>query len=318
MEDEWTFVKKRTAAEGAVWVNQDRSRFKRTGDRQLESEAVFQERIAALGYPVPVVLESGSSSGSDPEGFFFVEPSLGPASLHDAAWDAVGGAYGPMPDAVVDAAAAVGVRLLKAQARHAESATGDALNAWVQQAGWTVNVFAENPDLDTPRTRAVLETALDWLGHTPLCWAHYDYGLPNAFPAGVIDWQHHGLAPVGYDTYPALEIIAFKGGTKGYYATPAQRERYTTALDETALHVLGSRPGRHLGEFLLIKCLFFLALMKPADLTNTDKVLKWNYRRTLFTMGVEQYERTGRIDTAAFPSLDDFAAQPEHCRSGGA
>ncbi|MER5571849.1 hypothetical protein ABT083_37665 [Streptomyces goshikiensis] len=52
---------------------------------------MFQERIAALGYPVPVVLESGSSSGSDPEGFFFWEPSLGPASLHDATWLLVSG-----------------------------------------------------------------------------------------------------------------------------------------------------------------------------------------------------------------------------------
>ncbi|MFI8515950.1 phosphotransferase [Streptomyces sp. NPDC085460] len=314
MKDEWTFVKKRTAADGAVWVNQDRSRYRRTGDSQLEAEGAFQQRIAALGYPVPAVLETGFDGAE----FFFVEPSLGPASLHDAAWNAVGGAYGPMPDEVVDEAAAVGARLLAAQAKHPEPATRDALDTWVTKAGWTGNVFAENPDLDTPRNRAVLESALDRLAHTPMCWAHYDYGLPNAFAAGVIDWQHHGLAPVGYDTYPALEIIAFKGGTKGYYATAAQRERYTATLDEAALHVLGSRPSRHLGEFLLIKALFFLALMKPADLTNTGKVTKWNYRRTLFTMGVEQYERTGRIDTAAFPSLDDFAAQPEHCRTGGA
>ncbi|GGY79068.1 hypothetical protein GCM10010363_70020 [Streptomyces omiyaensis] len=314
MKDEWTFVKKRTAAEGAVWVNQDRSKFKRTGDSRLEAEAAFQQRIAALGYPVPAVLETGF----DGTEFFFVEPSLGPASLHDSAWNAVGGAYGPMPDRVVDEAAAVGARLLAAQAKHAEPATRTALDTWVTEAGWTANVFAENPDLDTPHTRAVVDSALDRLAHTPMCLAHYDYGLPNAFPSGVIDWQHHGLAPVGYDTYPALEIIAFKGGTKGYFATAAQRERYTAALDEAALHVLGSKPGRHLGEFLLIKALFFLALMKPADLTDTDKVLKWDYRRTLFTMGVEQYERTGRIDTASFPSLDDFAAQPEHCRTGGA
>lgn len=314
MKDEWTFVKKRTAAEGAVWVNQDRSRYRRTGDSRLKAEAAFQQRIAALGYPVPAVLETGSVGAE----FFFVEPSLGPASLHDTAWNAVGGAYGPMPDAVVDAAAAVGAQLLDAQAKHAKPATRAALHSWFEEAGWAGNVFAENPDLDTPHTRAVVDAALDRLSHTPMCWAHYDYGLPNTFPTGVIDWQHHGLAPVGYDTFPALEIIAFKGGTKGYYATGAQRERYVATLDEAALHVLGTRPGRHLGEFLLIKALFFLALMKPADLTNTAKVLKWNYRRTLFTMGVEQYERTGRIDTRTFPSLDDFAAQPEHCRTGGA
>ncbi|MEV6250709.1 hypothetical protein AB0M38_31755 [Streptomyces sp. NPDC051742] len=157
------------------------------------------------------------------------------------------------------------------------------------------------PDLDTPRTRTVVSGA-----------------LPNTFSAGVIDWQHHGLAPVGYDTYPALEIIAFKGGTKGYYAAQAQRERYVAALDEAARSVLGTKGSRHLPEFLLIKSLFFLALMKPADLTDTAKVLKWTYRRTLFTMAAEQYERTGRIDTGAFPSLDEFAAQSEHCRIGGA
>ncbi|WP_241990022.1 MULTISPECIES: phosphotransferase [unclassified Streptomyces] len=295
-------------------MNQDRSRYRRTGGRQLKSEAMFQQRVAILGYPVPAVLETGSDDAE----FFFVEPSLGPTSLHDAARNAVGDATGPMPDEVVDAAAATGARLLAAQAAHAEPATRDALDTWVTEAGWTGNVFNENPDLDTPHTRVMLETALNRLTYTPMCWAHYDYGLPNAFPAGVIDWQHHGLAPIGYDTYPALEIIAFKGGAKGYYATAAQRERYTAALDEAALRALGTRPGRHLGEFLLVKAMFFLALMKPADLANTDKVLKWHYRRALFTMGVEQYERTGRIDTAAFPSLDDFAAQPEHCRADGA
>ncbi|MFE5595232.1 phosphotransferase [Streptomyces sp. NPDC056549] len=314
MKDEWAFVKKRTAAEGAVWVNQDHSRYRRTGDSRLKAEAAFQQRIAALGYPVPVVLESASDG---PE-FAFVEPSLGAASLHDVAWNAVDGAHLPMPDTVVDDAAAVGARLLEAQAEHARPATRAALRSWVEEAGWTGNVFAENPDLDNPRTHTVLSAALDRLSHTPMCWAHYDYGLPNAFLAGVIDWQHHGLAPVGYDTYPTLEIIAFKGGNKGYYATGAQRAKYTAALDEAALRVLGSRPSRYMPEFLLIKALFFLALMKPADLTDTAKALKWDYRRALFTMGVEQYERAGRIDTATFPSLDDFAPQSEHCRTGDA
>ncbi|WP_164764571.1 hypothetical protein [Streptomyces lydicus] len=40
---------------------------------------------------------------------------------------------------------------------------------------------------------------------------HLDHGLPNVLATGVIDWQHHGLVPLGYDVDLALEITPFKG-----------------------------------------------------------------------------------------------------------
>ncbi|CAM5739741.1 Aminoglycoside phosphotransferase domain-containing protein OS=Streptomyces microflavus OX=1919 GN=Smic_45870 PE=4 SV=1 [Streptomyces microflavus] len=69
----------------------------------------------------------------------------------------------------------------------------DALRRWVEQAGWTRDVFAENPDLDTPRVHAALDRAMDRLDGVPMVWGHLDYGLPNVLPGGVIDWQHHGV-----------------------------------------------------------------------------------------------------------------------------
>lgn len=106
----------------------------------------------------------------------------------------------------------------------------------------------------------------------------------------------------------ALEVIPFKGGAKGYAATPAQRERYLAALDSAA-QAAGTAPvSARLGAFLLAKSLFFLALMRPTDRTRTDKHRKWRYRRHLFLKGLEQYERTGNVDTALFPTQDDFAA----------
>ncbi len=59
-----------------------------------------------------------------------------------------------------------------------------------------------------------------------MCRSHLDYGLPNAYPHAVIDWQHCGPAPLGYDVYPLLEIAAFKGGNRGYQFSPAQRAEY--------------------------------------------------------------------------------------------
>ncbi|MET8538492.1 hypothetical protein ABZV67_44170 [Streptomyces sp. NPDC005065] len=137
---------------------------------------------------------------------------------------------------------------------------------------------------------------------------HLDYGLPNVLPAGVIDWQHHGLVPLGYDVLPALEIIAFKGGNKGYTANPGQRRRYLAVLDDASLNATGQPASQNLGAYLLVKALFFLALMRPTDPSRTDKHLKWQYRRHLFTKGLEQYERTGTVDTALFPGLEEFAA----------
>jgi hypothetical protein len=63
--------------------------------------------------------------------------------------------------------------------------------------------------------------------------------LPNLLVNGVIDWQHHGPIPLGYDVYPALDIVAFKRGGKGYSVSPAQRTAYTNILDETTTDLIG-------------------------------------------------------------------------------
>ena len=136
-----------------------------------------------------------------------------------------------------------------------------------------------------------------------MCDSHLDYGLPNAFPGTVIDWQHHGAAPLGYDVYPMLDIAAFKGGSRGYRFSPEQREAYLAGLDEASTRALGQPLSEHLGDFLLVKCFFFLALMRPADPNRHEKHAKWQYRRALFEMGLEQYESSCVIHTETFPAL---------------
>ncbi|NUK23688.1 aminoglycoside phosphotransferase family protein [Streptomyces lunaelactis] len=302
---DWRFVKKRTAdADGAVYVSADGTRYRRTGGDGLRAEAAFQQMIAALGYPVPSVLEHGELGDGQ---FYVVEESLGGQSMHEMAVESLDGGR-ELSTPVVDQLAEVSARLLHAQAAHPVLPQPGILRQWTVQAGWTHNVFAENPDFDTPRIHAALTRAMDQLDGVPMCWGHLDYGLPNVLPAGVIDWQHHGVMPLGYDVALALEVIPFKGGAKGYAATPAQRERYLAALDSAA-RAAGAEPvSPHLGAFLLVKSLFFLALMRPTDPARVDKHQKWQYRRHLFVKGLEQYERTGDIDTALFPTLDGFAA----------
>ncbi|MFE1028616.1 aminoglycoside phosphotransferase [Streptomyces sp. NPDC058818] len=300
----WRFVKKRTAADGAVYVSADGTRYRRTGGAELQAEAAFQRQIADLDYPVPHLLEEGVT---DDGHYYVVEESLGDQTLHDRAVASLDGSRA-LPDDVTDTAAQVAVRLLRAQAAHLVQPTPGALRQWLDRAGFTQNGFQENPDLDNTRTRAALDHALDHLGTVPLVHGHLDYGLPNVLPAGVIDWQHHGLVPLGYDVLPALEIIAFKGGNKGYTASPDQRHRYLAALDAASLHATGQQVSQHLGAYLLVKALFFLALMRPTDPSRTDKHLKWQYRRHLFMKGLEQYECTGTVDTALFPGLEEFAA----------
>ncbi|MGW1404202.1 hypothetical protein ACWCRF_37545 [Streptomyces sp. NPDC002405] len=147
-----------------------------------------------------------------------------------------------------------------------------------------------------------------------MCESHLDYGMPNAFPAGVIDWQHHVLAPLGYDVYPMLDIAAFKGGNRGYTFTPDQRRTYVQLLDEQAVMLTDGRPlSEHLGDFLLVKCFFFLALMRPSDPdARPDKHAKCQYRCALFSEGLTQYEATGTIGSAAFPTLADFTERLTH------
>jgi aminoglycoside phosphotransferase len=227
---DWQLVKKRTAdADGAVYVSADGTRYRRTGGQALRDEAAFQQMAAALDYPVPRVLEHGEADGT----FYVIEESLGGQSLHEMALASLDGGR-ELSDTVVDQLAQVSARLLYAQATHPVERVLGGLRQWVEQAGWTHNVFAENPDFDTARTHAALARAMDQLDDVPLCWGHLDYGLPNVLPAGVIDWQHHGAMPLGYDVALALEVIPFKGGAKGYTASPGQRERYLAALDSAA------------------------------------------------------------------------------------
>lgn len=269
----------------------------------MRAEAQFQTQVAALGYPVPEVVAAGPEPGG---GWSFTERSAGPSSLHDLAL-ADTRESGRVSAATCQAAAGIGAVLLSAQARHTSAARSESVRAWFAAAGWTASVFAENPDLDTPHTHQVAASALRRLEGLRLCRSHLDYGLPNAYPAAVIDWQHHALAPLGYDVYPALEIVPFKGGNKGYTFTAAQRTAYLERLDAASTGAHGQPLSTYLGEFLLAKCFFFLALMRPTNPeARPDKHIKWQYRRALFREGLAQYEHTGTIDTESFPTLADF------------
>jgi hypothetical protein len=301
----WELIKARTAADdGAVWRSADGSLFKRTGGPEVDAEARFQQQIGALGYPVPEIVGVGTDDTGTHQ---FIERSAGIASLHDLAVKQAS-PEGQLSDELVEAAARISARLLVAQLANPVPGGAQALAEFFTKAAFADNVFAENPDLDTPRVHDAVEKALAQLATVPACRSHMDYGLPNAFPAAIIDWQHHGIAPAGYDVYPMLELVPFKGGAKGYRFTKPQRRSYLAALDAAAVDADAEPLSGFLGAFLLVKCFFFLALMRPADDTRPDKHAKWQYRRALFTTGLEQYESTGTIDTASFPTLAAFTA----------
>lgn len=295
-------VKRRTAAGGAVWRSADGRFYKRTGGESVREEADVQADLAKRGYPVLPVTQHGLDDGI----YFFVEPSAG-ISLHDQAVVSADPS-GVVDDDLVSAAAQISVRLLEAQARNPLAAVPGDPEAWFERAGFVANVRAENPDLDTRRVREIVGRAVRRLRHVPMCRSHLDYGLPNAFPRAVIDWQHHADAPVGYDVYPMLDIAAFKGGGRGYLFSARQRSDYLRELDEACVLLLGTPLSEYQGDFLLVKCFFFLALMRPADPGRRDKYVKWQYRRVLFEIGLEQYASSGAIDTGALPGLAGFAS----------
>lgn len=295
--DDWQFVKTRTATTGgAVWKSADGALYMRTGGEDVQREATFQRRVFQAGYPVPEIV----ASGHGPEGYFFTERSLGSGSLHTEAV-AEARRNGRVSDALVRTAAEVAVQLLQAQASSPTPAV-----PWFESAAFAHSVFEENPDFDTPRIRLVTRRVIDRLSEVPMALGHLDYGLPNVLPAGVIDWQHHGPIPLGYDVYPALDIVAFKGAAKGYDFSPEQRAQYLAALDIASSDLVGRPLSEFLGEFLFIKCFFFLALLRPTDHARPDKHVKWQYRRALFARGIDQYESTGRIDTSTFPTLAEY------------
>lgn len=298
---DWELITLRTASDGgAVWYSPDERLYKRTGGPEVEEEGEYQRLLAGLGFPVPLPVEVGATEKE----CYFTEPEAGTHSLHDLAMAQVPDIGGMVDDVLVDAAATISSRLLQAQAAH--PLKGTRAREWFHRAGFVEEVFAENPDLDTEEIRALIDTAVARLAQVPQCHGHLDYGLPNAFPDAVIDWQHHAPAPLGYDVYPMLDIAAFKGGNRGYTFTPEQRSRYTGVLDDVARQCTGKPLSPYAGDFLLAKCFFFLARMRPKDGASPAKHRKWHYRRTLFIRSAEEYAGTRSIDTAGFPSLADF------------
>ncbi|WP_330479632.1 hypothetical protein OG301_38515 [Streptomyces platensis] len=212
---------------------------------------------------------------------------------------------------MVDLAAEVGGRLLRAQAAHTVPTDLQALREWVQEAGWTDSVFAENPDLDNPRVRVALDRAMAQLADVAMVRGHLDYGLPNVLPAGVIDWQHAaprpGAARLRHSPGPGDHPVqgrhqGLPGEPRAAAPVPGGAERGGPRHHRTSPHPAS-------GPYLLVKALFFLALMKPTDPARTDKHLKWQYRRHQFVEVLEQYERTGAVDTACLPTLDAFTAR---------
>ena len=236
--------------------------------------------------------------------------------MHDQAL-AAADPFGSVGDELISSAVQISTRLLEAQVANPLATSSEDLRAWFERAGFVANVRAENSDLDTPRVREAVGRAVRRLGDVPMARSHLDYGLPNAFPDAVIDWQHHGDAPVGYDVYPMLDIAAFKGGGKGYRFSAEQRSGYLNALDDASTSLLGRPLSVYEGDFLLVKCFFFLALMRPTSPERRDKYVKWQYRRTLFEIGLEQYESSCSINTATFPSLAEFAGGLEEAVTGG-
>lgn len=300
---DWELVTSRTAADtGAVWYSAGERLYKRTGGPEVEAEGEHQRLLADLGFPVLRPTAVGAARGEH----YFTEPETGQRNLHEQAMAQAAAHDGQVDDTLIDTAVRISSSLLRAQAAHPVEDVGEYARTWFGRAGFVEEVFAENPDLDTARTRALIDTAVERLAHLPLCHSNLDYGLPNAFPDAVIDWQHHFPAPLGYDVHPMLDIAAFKKGRRGYAFTPEQRSRYISALDEVAQECTGEVLSPHLGDFLWAKCFFFLARTRPRSDSHPEKHRKWRYRRTLFTLSAEEYASTHGIDTATFPSLTDF------------
>ena len=300
---DWKPVTSRNTADvGAVWYSPSQGLYKRTGGPEVETEGHHQRLLADLGFPVPRPDEVGFTE----EEHYFTEPEVGARSLHELAVEQAAKGDGRVQDTLIDTAVRISSTLLRAQAAHPFENTKAGTREWLWRAGFVDEVFSQNPDLDTEEVRGLLDSAVERLHRLPLCHGHLDYGLPNAFPDSVIDWQHHALAPLGSDVCAMLDIAAFKGGKMGYAFTPEQRSHYLKAMDEVAQECVGMDLSPYQGDFLLAKCFFFLSRTRPESGSGPAQHRKWRYRRTLFGMATGQYAATREIDTAVFPSLAEF------------
>ena len=304
----WHFVKKRTAdpAGGAVYVNDDRTRYRRTGGPGTRSGGRLPAPARRARLPGPArpggrhhrrrpLLRRGGVAGRA------VAARHGPGKPGRHTRPV---RHGGRPGRRGRRPAAAGPGRARGPRRPAGAA------AWVREAGWTDNVFAREPrPRQPPGARGAgpgdgpARPAFRWCADTSTtacptsCRSASSTGSTTAWCRSATTppwpWRSSRSRAAPRATWPAPSSGA------------ATWRRWTRWPDATT----GQPLSQNLGAYLLVKALFFLALMQPTDPSRTDKHLKWQYRRHLFTEGLEQYERTGAVDTALFPTLDDFAAR---------
>lgn len=294
----WQLIKERNITEGSVWHDPETDTFIRHGDDKIQQEGLYQQRLYELGFPVPEVLEHGS----DDDGFFFVERSLGQQSLHDRAV-AEFQTDGSVSAGTIAAATAVSFRFLERQLQHAVAPTPQLIADWFEHASHLQRNIRQHPEIDTSAARQAIQTMSARLMNIPMSYGHQDYGLPNLFVDGIIDWQFYARSPIGFDAYTMLDAPAFMGGTRGYDYTPAQRQAYLTELDAFMVNHGGPALSEYRGDFLLAKGFFFIATVRQGG---PVQVMRSAYRRELCRLIIEQYNAGGVVDTSNFPTMADY------------
>lgn len=308
MSKHWQLVKDRHLTFGSVWYDPINNTFIRRGGELVREEGEYQRYIYDLGFPVPKIIDSGEEDG----GWYYIEESLGDVSLHDMAVSDVCN-FGNVQEETIRYATSLSSSFLGKQLDHLKTPSSRHIEDWFEKASHFQHNIKEYPQLDSHATKQALATMFSRLSTIPMSYGHLDYGLPNMFPNGIIDWQYYSLSPVGFDVYLMLDLAAFMGGSRGYDFNNNQRQKYINGLDTIALEKGMSKLSDYRGDFLLAKSFFFIATVRKGG---REQEIRKAYRRELCMRTIQQYNDNLTVSTSEFPTLAEFEADYSPEQSG--
>lgn len=294
------FIKERSLNSGSVWYDPIQNTYIKRGDG-VDEEAEYLQRLFDLGFPVPRVVDRGKDS----EGRYYSEQSLGATSLHEMAVKDVQD-FGTVQKNTISTATSLSHLFFRKQLEHVVESSVSPLSNWFEKASYFQRNIQDYPPLNSTETQRAIGLMFERLSELPMSYGHFDYGLPNIFPDGIIDWQYKALSPIGFDVYLMMDLAAFMGGTRGYTFTKQQRQEYIDSLDRVAIKGGLPKLSNYRGDFLLAKSFFFITTVRKGG---PEQDTRRAYRRYLCQRVISEYNRNQNVDVSAFPTLSEFVRQ---------
>jgi hypothetical protein len=310
---------------GRVYSDYSRELYLRFGqEEEIKKEVENTRKMLEMGFPVPEILSSGRLSTGE---YFFIEKAVGryPFSVSFVEEYKRGGT---VSDNSFNLFVDTMVKFCQAQFKQRNLL--EKKNETIEAVISLQTLLQFNPS--TPENIVSLQEAyrkaLSRLENSGLPFVHTlpDLNPFNVLPGAIIDFERYGVCYAGYDVLTALYFGDMMSVPRiKYKFTDEQRKRYLDRVDATAEQFGLPKPSKYLGEFLLLKLIWFASKSFVSAQNQRFKYENWIRASNMLEWAVKEYLETGKINPSRFeewkkelhpsntiPSLEDAYSKYYH------